>query len=41
MSASYQVTGRRDSRQLAEFLAKDGQFLLPMLDLITEAEAAV
>jgi putative transposase len=41
MGASYQVIGRRDSRQLAGFLAKDGQFLLPMLDLITGAEAAV
>jgi putative transposase len=41
MRASYQVIGRRDSRRLAEFLAKDGQFLLPMLDLITGAEAAV
>ena len=41
MKASYQVISRRDSRQLAEFLAKDGQLLLPMLDLITEAEAAI
>jgi putative transposase len=38
---SYQVATTKDSRQLAEFLAKEGQFLLPMLDLITRAEIAV
>jgi len=31
----------KDSRPLSEFLAKEGQFLLPMLDLITQAEMAV
>ena len=30
-----------DSAALAGFLAKDGQFLLPMLDLIENAECAV
>ena len=39
--ASYQVASAKDSRQLSEFLAKEGQFLLPMLDLITQAEMAV
>jgi putative transposase len=39
--ASYQVVSPKDSRQLSEFLAKEGQFLLPMLDLITQAEMAV
>jgi hypothetical protein len=38
---SYQVVSNKDSRQLSEFLAKEGQFLLPMLDLITQAEMAV
>jgi len=41
MTASYQVVSRKDSRPLSEFLAKEGQFLLPMLDLITQAEMAV
>ncbi|MCJ7831288.1 MAG: IS256 family transposase [Dehalococcoidia bacterium] len=39
--ASYQVVSPKDSRQLSEFLAKEGQFLLPMLELITQAEIAV
>jgi putative transposase len=30
-----------DSRALAQFLAKDGQFLLPMLDLLENAQNAV
>ena len=41
MKTSYQVVSPKDSRQLSEFLAKEGQFLLPMLDLITQAEMAV
>ena len=41
MTREYQVTDRGDSRKLAEFLSKEGQLLLPMLDLITEAEMAV
>jgi transposase-like protein len=41
MKASYQVVSSKDSRQLSEFLAREGQFLLPMLDLITQAEMAV
>ena len=41
MKASYQVVSPKDSRPLSEFLAKEGQFLLPMLDLITQAEMAV
>ncbi|MBM4029221.1 MAG: IS256 family transposase [Planctomycetes bacterium] len=41
MKASYQVVSPRDSRQLSDFLAREGQFLLPMLDLITQAEMAV
>ena len=47
MSEAYHVVsasaGRTplDSRKLAEFLAKDGQLLLPMLDLIEHAQVAV
>jgi putative transposase len=47
MSERYHVVSRTDSRgtfdsqQLAEVLAKDGQLLLPMLDLIEHAEAAI
>ena len=41
MTRAYQVAGRRDSRKLAEFLSKEGQLLLPMLDRITQAEMAV
>jgi transposase-like protein len=41
MSKAYHVCDAKDRRQLAEFLAKEGQLLLPMLDLIGRAEAAV
>jgi len=41
MSRAYPVCDAKDSRPLAEFLAKEGQLLLPMLDLIGRAEAAV
>ena len=46
MSAEYQIVdgSSKDalsSRELAAFLAKDGQLLLPMLDLITQGERAI
>jgi transposase-like protein len=41
MNRSYQVVTSKDSRELSEFLAKEGQILLPMLDLITQTEMAV
>ena len=41
MKAAYQVANRGGSRALAEFLSKEGQLLLPMLELITQAEMAV
>jgi putative transposase len=41
MRKDYQIADAKDSRQLAEFLAQGGQFLLPMLDLVTRTEAAV
>jgi len=34
MKKSYQIGDRRDSKALAEFLAKKGPLLLPMLELI-------
>ena len=36
-----QVIGNDGSKKLAEFLCKDGQFLLPIVELITRAEMAV
>ena len=41
MKTSYQVVSSKDSRQLSEFLAREGQLLLPILDLVTRAEIAV
>jgi len=37
----YQIADKNDSRTLAEFLAKDGQGLLPMVELLCQAEMAV
>lgn len=37
----YQVVSRSDRRALAEFLSKEGQLLLPVLELIEQAELAV
>lgn len=41
MGRTYEIAGRGDSRVLEAFLAKEGQFLLPMVQLIEEAELAV
>ena len=41
MKAEYQITDREDSRALARFLSGEGQALLPMLELIEQAEMAV
>ena len=46
MSAEYQIIDgvskeSLSSRELAAFLARDGQLLLPMLDLITQGERAI
>lgn len=38
---TYQIADKNDSRKLAEFLAKDGQGLLPMVELLCQAEMAV
>ncbi len=37
----YQITDKLNSRKIAEFLSKDGQLLLPILDLICNTERAV
>src|SRR5262245_55071595 len=39
--SEYQVIDRTDSRQLAEFLAKEGQLLLPMVELVEQAQIAI
>ena len=41
MKAAYQIADRKDSRALAPFLSGEGQLLLPMLELIEQAEMAV
>ena len=38
---TYQIANKTDSRKLTEFLCQEGQFLLPMVELITGAEMAV
>jgi len=38
---NYQIVSQKDSKELAKFLSREGQFLLPMLELIEQAEAAV
>ena len=37
----YQIADKLDSRKIAEFLSKDGQLLLPFLELICNTEQAV
>ena len=37
----YQIISRNDSRKLTEFLCQEGQLLLPMVGLITQAEMVV
>ena len=37
----YQIISKTDRRKLAEFLSRQGQLLLPMVGLITQARAAV
>ena len=40
MKKDYQITDRKDSRALAQFLSREGQALLPMLELIEQAVMA-
>jgi putative transposase len=37
----YQIASKTDSRKIAEFLSKDGQLLLPFLELVCNTEQAV
>ncbi len=37
----YQIADKNDSTKLAQFLAQDGQGLLPMVELLCQAEMAV
>jgi putative transposase len=37
----YQIISRKESKELVKFLAKEGQLLLPMLELIEQAQTAV
>ena len=41
MKGSYQVAGVKDRSRIAEFLSKEGQVLLPLVDLVEEARLAV
>lgn len=41
MEKDYQIISKKDSKELANFLAKEGQLLLPMLDLIETAQTAI
>ena len=38
---AYQNTNKSDSRKIEEFLSKDGQLLLPFVELICNTEQAV
>lgn len=37
----YQIIDKNDNKKLAQFLCQEGQLLLPMVELITQAEMAV
>ncbi len=44
MRQSYKIVSEKSSighRQMAAFLAQEGQLLLPMVDLIEQAECAI
>lgn len=41
MGKEYQITGKNGSRELARFLASNGQVILPMVELIEECKIAV
>jgi putative transposase len=41
VSKGYQIASRKDSRQLRQFLAQQGQALLPMVELIEQGRLAV
>jgi len=41
MKRDYQIVDKANSKKLAEFLRKDGQLRLPLVELITETEMAL
>jgi len=41
MGKEYQISGKNDSRELARFLAANGQVILPMVSLIEQSRMAV
>jgi transposase-like protein len=41
MGKEYQISGKNDSRELARFLAANGQVILPMVELIEQSRMAV
>ena len=41
MKRRYEVAGAKDRRAIARFLKREGQFLLPMLGLVEQAELAI
>ena len=38
---AYQISGQTDRRKIAEYLSKDGQLLLPLLELVCNTENAI
>ena len=38
MKRTYEVRDRADKRAIREFLKREGQFLLPMLELVEQTE---
>ena len=41
MKRTYEVRDRADKRAIREFLKREGQFLLPMLDLVEQTEVSI
>ena len=41
MEKPYHIIGKEESQELAKFLAKNGQALLPMVELIEQSKLAV
>jgi hypothetical protein len=41
MKRTYEVAGRSDKRAIAEFMKREGQFLLPMVELVERTELAI
>ncbi len=41
MGELYQITSKEDSKQLSEYLSRNGQTLLPMVELIEQGQMVV